>query len=380
MSRWIVVALIVVLPSLALAQPASQGELEAVVAMVEGGRLDAAESELRRLLARSESAPARDLLGRLLLRQGRAEEALTELWVAAKLGPLERQLALWLADAELARGNESAARAQLESVARRYPSVRALLQLARLQARSGENQSAAETLLRAAEIAPNSEEVLSAQAKVSLTVQAPVSAIGALEALTRMHPMVAEHTYLLGVARLQVGEMATAIEALQRSLELEPERPLTFIALGTTLNAQKRFEEAREAARRGLQLDPASAEALAVLAEAEQGLGELETAEEHARQALAREADHAGAHRTLGRIRMTQGRFEEARDAFLRAVASEPGSAKAHYQLSLAFARLGDRESSSQHLELYRRAQKESEDRLIELRTQAGLGVSGMKP
>ncbi len=278
------------------------------------------------------------------------------------------------------QGSEPRTEAQLLSIAERFQSVRALMQLARLQARKGENQSAAETLQRAAEIAPNSEEVLTAQAKVALAVQAPVVAIGALEALARMHPTVAEHTYLLGVARLQVGEMVGAIEALQRSLELEPARPLTLIALGTTLNAQKRFEEAREVLRRSLQLDPASAEALAVLSQAEQGLGDLELAEEHATQALARDDDHAKALLTLGLIRMTQARYEEARDAFLRAVASEPGSAKAHYQLSLAFARLGDRESSARHLELYRKAQKESEDRLIELRTQAGLGVSGMKP
>ena len=51
-------------------------ELQAVVALVDGGRPDAAESELRRILGRSESAPARDMLARLLLRQGRTDEAL----------------------------------------------------------------------------------------------------------------------------------------------------------------------------------------------------------------------------------------------------------------------------------------------------------------
>ncbi len=172
--------------------------------------------------------------------------------------------------------------------------------------------------------------------------------------------------------------MAGSIEALQLSLELAPGRPLTLIALGTTLNAQKRFEEAREVARRAVRLDPDSAEALGQLAEAEEGLGELEAAEEHANQALQRQAGHAQALAAIGRIRMNQQRYEEARDVFLRAVSSEPGSAKTHYQLSLAFARLGDRESSNKHLELYRRIRRENDERLVELRTRAGLGESGM--
>ncbi len=416
MSRWIaianVLALIVTLPSPAPAQESPASDFEAIVAALERGQPAAAESELRRILARSDGPAARDLLGialsrlgrpkeaeeqfrravvlapdllpprqhlaRLFLQQSRTEEALTELRTAATLGPLERPLALWLADAEFSRGNASRAEAQLESVTDRFQSVRALMQLARLQARGGRNQAAAETLQRALALAPNSEEVLAAQAKVALAVQTPVVAIRGLEALTRMHPEVAEHAYLLGVARLQVAEMAGAIDALQRSLELAPGRPLPLLALGKTLTAQKRYEEAKDALRQGLRLDPESAEALAVLAEAEQGLGELEIAEEHAAQALARDDDHAGALMTLGLIRMAQAKYEEARDALLQAVASGPRLAKAHYQLSLAFARLGDRETSTKHLELYRRIRREKDERLVELRTKAGLGTPGM--
>lgn len=425
MSRRIVAALIVaawtVVPSsaqgLTLSPSGDQGGgiqsgFEAVVAMLESDRPAEAESALRRILAGSDSAAARDLLGiallrqgkvaeaeeqfrravasspdllpprqhlaRLLLRQGRIDDALTELRAAARLGPLERELALWLADAELSAGNASRAEVQLESVAERFQSVRALMQLARLQARRGDNRSALETLRRAVEIAPNSGDVLVAQAKVSLTLKAPVDAIRTLEAVRRMHPTDAESGYLLGVARLQVGDLTNAIEALERSLEIEPQRPRALIALGTALNAQKRFAEAREVLRRSRRLDPASAEALAELAEADQGLGELEAAEEHAAQALAREAGHPGALLTLGLIRMTQARYAEARDALLRAVTSDPALAKAHYQLSLAFARLGDRESSKKHLELYRRVRREDDERLLELRNRAGLPMSGM--
>ncbi len=374
--KWIAVTLLLVLPGPVVARTASP--LEAVVAMMEDGRLTEAESELRRLVDQTGHPAARDLLSRLLLRQGRTEEALVELRAAAKLAPLERELALWLADAELARGHEARAEVQLLSVTERHPSVRALLRLAKIEARRGEARRADETIRQALRIAPNSEEVLAAHAKVSLTVDAPVAAIEALEALVRIHPTVAEYSYLLGVARLQIGDMGGAVEDLERSLALEAERPLSLLALGTTRSSLKQYAAARDVLRRSLRLAPESAEALAALAEAEEGLGEYELAEEHAAQALARAEDHSRALVTLGLIRMKQSKYEEARDVFLRAVSKEPKLAKAHYQLSLAYARLGDRETSNKHLQLYRGARKERDARLVELRTQAGLGNPGM--
>jgi tetratricopeptide (TPR) repeat protein len=412
MSRWIALASILLLPLPAAAQESPLPTVEAVADLLRSGRVERAERELRWIVERSESAAARDLLGialtrlgrleeaegqfsraallapdlaaprqhlaRLFLQQGRNEDAVTELRTAARLGPLERDLALWLADVDLSLGNTAQAEALLRSVVERYQSVRALLELARLYGRTGMNQRAAEIVQRALEIAPNSEEVLAAWARVSLAVETPVVAIRTLESLIRMHPTAEEYNYLLGVARLQIGEMAGSVEALRRSLELEPDRPLALIALCTTLNSQKRFDEGREVARRAVRLDPENAEALAVLAEAEEGLAEIGPAEEHANQALARAPEQARALAVIGRIRMTQARYEEARDAFLRAAASLPGSAKTHYQLSQAYARLGDRENSRKHVEIYRRLKDEYDERLIELRTRAGLGVSGM--
>ncbi len=416
--RYLVIAWIVALLATPAAPVSAQEEpladVQAIAGMLESGELDRAESELRRILARTDHPAARDMLGialsrlgrpeeaeeqfrravalapdllpprqhlgRLLLQHGRTGDALKELRAAAEIGPLERRLALWLADAELERGRAPEAAAQLESVAERFASVRALMALARLEARGGRNQAAAEILERALELAPNSEEALAARAKVALALKAPVVAIRTLEALTRMHPEATDHAYLLGVARLQVAELGDAIETLKRSLEIAPGRPLPLLALGKALAAQKRFAEAAGALRQSLQRDPENAETLAVLAEAEAGLGQHELAEAHAAQALARDPDHAGALMAVGRILMTQARYEEARDAFLRAVASSPDLARAHYQLSLAFARLGDRETSSKHLELYRRLHREEDERIEDLRTRAGLGTSGMGP
>ncbi len=411
MTRWILWALLVTPAASAHAQE-SAADVQAIVEMLERGDLSRAEGELRQILSRTDHPAARDMLGitlsrlgrqeeaekefrravalapellpprqhlaRLLLQEGRFDDAYVELKAAAELGALERRMALWLGEAELSRGNASKAAAQFGSVAERFGSVKALLELGRLQARSGDNQSAAATLDRALEIAPNSEEVLAARAKVALMLEHPVVAIIALEALARMHPDSAEHAYLLGVARLQVAEAGGAIETLERSLAIAPGRPLPLLALGKALAGQKKYPEAVDALRQSLQRDPENVETLVALAEAETGLDDLEPAETHVSQALARAPEHAGALMVLGRIRMKQARYEEARDAFLQAATSAPGQSRIHYQLSLAFARLGDRETSSEHLALYRQLHQEEDDRLVELRTRAGLTTSGM--
>ena len=51
---------------------------------------------------------------------------------------------------------------------------------------------------------------------------------------------------------------------------------------------------------------------------------------------------------------------------------SDPASAAAHYQLSLAFARLGDEERSHQQIELYRQKLRETEERIKALRSPTG--------
>lgn len=320
---------------------------------------------------------ARQRLARDLLVQGRETEAIVELRAAALVGPLERDLALKLAQTELSQGNEAAAEVQLESLVERFDSVQAMLHLARLRSSHGGEGAALGLLRRALALAPSSEEVLSAVARTALDSREPATAIPVLQPLVRMQPEVAEYAYLLGVAWLQVGDFPAALEPLERAAELEPDRPLTLIALGMALNHQKRYGPAREALTESLRLEPGHLEAVAALAESEQGLGELDEAERHARRVLSEDPRHATANLVLGMIRMEQGRLAEARDALVQAVEAEPDSPKAQYQLSQAYARLGDDEGFRRHQVLYDRARREAEQRLIEQRAPAALDDGG---
>jgi tetratricopeptide (TPR) repeat protein len=258
-------------------------------------------------------------------------------------------------------------------------SVRERVLEARNLAGRGEHRQAAAILEHILMVAPNSEEALRDYSHNSLAIKDPVGAMGALEPLTRMHPSNAEYPYLMGVAQLQVAGVGLAVESLELSLRLDPNRALTMIALGFAYNAQKKYDLAKEVIARSLVLEPEEVEALAAMAEAEEGLGEIERAESHAGRALAQAPSHHAALYILGKVRMSQGRFDEARDLFIRAVATSTDSPKAHYQLSLAYARLGDLENSKKHRELYRQAKDAEDKRIIDMRTRAGMGVGGMK-
>ena len=308
-------------------------------------------------------------LGLLLLAFGAAGQDGEQAAAAA------RERAFEQAAAALEAGRRAEAKALLASAGERFASVRALMQLARLQSGDGDAPGALATLERARSLAPNTEEVLSAIAQVSLAARAPVPAILALEPLTRLAPTVARHHYLFGVALMQAGDMPAAVEALQEAERLEPAHTLTSIALGIALNNRKMFGEARPFLLGALEREPENVEAVAALAETEEGLGELDAAETHAAHALRVAPAHPTANLVVGMVLMKRGRYSDARLALERAAAADTEAPKIYYQLSLACARLGDTAASERNLDLYREKLRAQETRLRDLwRTAAPRG------
>jgi tetratricopeptide (TPR) repeat protein len=264
--------------------------------------------------------------------------------------------------------------------ARPAESVQALLQRAHAQAARQDAAGAGASLQRARELAPNSEDVLLAGAQFFLGRRAPVPALRLLEPLTRMNPTVGQYRYLLGVALLQAGDAAGAVDALREAQRLERDRPRTLVALGLALNDRKQFEEALPHLERALELEPSGVEALGALAEAEAGLGRAAAAEEHARRALALRADDALAALVLGSVHMQQERYAEARASLEKAIAALPDSAKAYYVLSLACTRLGDDAAARAALATYRQKLGEREEAVDRVRQETGLGSGEAKP
>jgi tetratricopeptide (TPR) repeat protein len=265
-------------------------------------------------------------------------------------------------------GRDDEAAALFRSAGDKFRSVHAYLALARLEVRARQLQAAMTTLGKARALAPNSEEVLDAFSQLALTVKQPMPAVIALQALTRMCPAVAPYHYRLGVGLMAIGDMPGAADALAEADRLEPERPLTLLALGLARINRKEFADAKIALTRSLDLDPESAEAIAALAEAEAGLGEYDAAAARAGAALERAPGSATAHLVMGLVKMERRDYAGARDALLKAAAADPESAKAIYQLSLVYARLGEDATAAKYVEQYQAKLREQAERIRELR------------
>jgi len=275
--------------------------------------------------------------------------------------PQERDAIIKSASAAVAAGRRAEAKELLRGAAEKYKSVQAYLLLARLQSGEGDAPGALETLRKARALAPNSEDVLSAVAQVSLAARMPLPAIDTLRSLVRLCPTVAQYQYLLGVGLLSAGDALSAVAPLTKADELEADRPQTLTALGLAYNNQKQFADAKTRLTRSLELDPENVDTLAALAEAEAGAGDTAAAETHAARALTKTPQHPIANLVIGMVRMTQQRYPEARDALLAAAAADPHSPKPEYQLNLVFARLGDDATAQRHLDLYREKLREME-------------------
>jgi tetratricopeptide (TPR) repeat protein len=286
----------------------------------------------------------------------------------------DRDTTLKAASAAMAAGRKDEARKLLSDAGTRFGSVRALLQLARLQSTDGDAAGALETLRAARRLAPNSEDVLSALAAVSLAAKAPLAAILTLQSLTRLCPSAAQYHYLLGIALVRAGDMPAAADALARADALDPDRALTLVALGLVYTQEKRYDEAKPALARSLELDPDNVEALAALAEAESGLNDIAAAERDASRALKADARNARANLVMGMVRMTQERYRDALDALLVASAADPRSPKVDYQLSLVYSRLGDQSAAKHHLDVYQQKLRAME---AELKALHDAGVGG---
>jgi tetratricopeptide (TPR) repeat protein len=290
--------------------------------------------------------------------------------------PIEgsREELLARAAAELSQGHREEAARLFQSVAQRFGSVQALMQLARIQSGNGDATGALASLSQARALAPNSEEVLVAFAQVALAAKNPMPAVHTLQSLTRMCPTAPEYHYQLGVALMLSGDMPAAVEALERAEQLDPNDGLTLVALGLALNDRKLYAEARPPLQRSLELMPDNIDALAALAEAEEGLGALDAAQTHAQRALDRDAAHPGANLVMGLLLMRRERYADARDALLRTVNGNPSNPKAYYQLSLAYSRLGDEATAKKYVDLYQQKLRDVQERVRLLRGESRPG------
>jgi len=187
------------------------------------GRLDAAERELRGVLAdQPDNVAALLWLGKALRDAGKPREALAVYARAARLGAAEA--AIEAADCAVSAGSAADAGPVLASL-EPTPRTAAALAVARsIVARAAGDVAGAERELRAALAAdPLGFEALSRLLDLSVAAGRAKTALPPIRRAAGAAPGSARHAALLGEALLAAGDPAAAEAALSRALALAPD-------------------------------------------------------------------------------------------------------------------------------------------------------------
>lgn len=287
---------------IAMAPPDLLQRFQQAVALFQQGN-PAAESLLRAIEADAPGIPeVSHLLGLILLRIGRAAEAVAPLDHAVKAMPRDPAPANLLGVACQQAGDLDAAFAAFRKALARNPDF--------------------------ADAHFNFGNALRAAGR-------DADAAGHYRAAARLEPDFGDAHYNLGLAEAQLGHFAAAVEAYRKALALAPGQADVHIGLSRALTMLLRNVEGEEAARAALALTPDAMEAHSNLARALQGQGRMAEAEAAMRDAIARAPDVASLYANLGNILEDQDKIEAAEAAYREAIARDPAFAAAHGNLGL---------------------------------------------
>lgn len=163
--------------------------------------------------------------------------------------------------------------------------------------------------------------------------------IGAIEELRealRAQPEFPEARMSLGTALYQIGDLDGAIEAYQAALRTQPDLVHAHVNLATIYMVKREWTSARTALQAALQLEPDLVRAHYALGIVRYGLGDRRGAIEAYRAALQLKPDYADAHYNLGLLlKLANQEGEAAQEFYAAALAGLP---KAQYFLGSAHA------------------------------------------
>jgi tetratricopeptide (TPR) repeat protein len=171
-----------------------------------------------------------------------------------------------------------------------------------LDARANAALTTARThLTRAAELAPNSPEVLASLVTVDLRQGQAEQSLARVRAATKAAPKDAALARLQGDVELAVGQLDAAQRSYERAIEIDPNQLESYGKLAGLYNRQGRASQVIQTYEAALQKNPKSGElhlVLGILEEAQGGRG-IDDAIDHYRKAIELNPDLAAAKNNL---------------------------------------------------------------------------------
>ena len=136
-----------------------------------------------------------------------------------------------------------------------------------------------------------------------------------------------------GLELYEKGRYEKSVRHLEKAVDIAPDDPEAWHALGVAYTAASQLEEALEAHRRAVKNEPSQPRWWTGLGIALRNGGQMKEARESFEAALELDSEFAAAHYYLGLLEQEQGNDKKAGKAFRRALKANPGCIEAREAL-----------------------------------------------
>ncbi len=305
-------------------------------------------------------------LGRMLVADGRALEALPYLERASQLSPGNYDNSYQLAVACAQAGNYERARTTVQALLVHQDKAELHDLLGDVEERLGNPLAAVHEYQRAAEMNP-SEAYLFDWGSELLAHRAFEPAV---EVFTKGHRLFAGSSRMLiglGVASYARGDVDAAIQRLCAASDLNPNDPTPYLFLGRIQNVETTRSVAISARlEQFAQLQPDNALASYYYAlslwkgrKGPEDTAKLEQIESLLEKALRLNPSLGPAYLQLGVLHAERKEFPKAIGAYQKAIETSPAPEEAHYRLAQVYRQTGEGDKARSEIQLYEQISKE---------------------
>ncbi|RPI23909.1 MAG: tetratricopeptide repeat protein [Acidobacteria bacterium] len=261
-------------------------------------------------------------------------------------------------------GNYTEAETAYRRVLRAAPgSVGILRILSGIALKRGDKQAAWDYIAEARRAAPQSPDVLFQFAQVSLVNYFTAEAVTSMRLVVLMEPDNPEYVLALGNALMDNQDYREAVPVFTKYLELKPGDAGGELMLGEALRGSGQDEQARVHLEKAIAINPGVAEPYYHLGMLAFTAAEDQRAEQLFMETLNRKADHGPACLALGRLHLRRREPQKAVEWLEKARAFVASDPNVPFQLSRAYAALGEKAKAQQALAVYARLNAEREKR-----------------
>jgi tetratricopeptide (TPR) repeat protein len=306
-------------------------------------------------------------LGKLLVDQGHAKDAILYIERASRSNPGNYENAYELAVACAATGNYERARSNIQSLLARQDKAELRHLLGEMEESLGNPLQAVREYQRAAELSPNESNVFDWGSELLLH-HAPEPAIEIFQKGNQLFPRSIRMLLGLGVAQYAHGATPEAVRLISEASDLNPSDPDPYLFLGRIQAAEAIESDAiADKLRRFAELQPENAFANYYYAVSlwkrrtgPQDVEVLPKVESLLEKAIRLDSAFGPAYLQLGILHSELKDFPRAISAYQEAIKITPWSKEAHYRLAQVYWQTGERLEAEGEMQLYEQLSEKS--------------------